>query len=309
MKIIFFGSDDFALAHLEALAGSKHEILACVTQPDRAKGRGMKVQESPIKLFAKKNKTTVYQPEKILDQDFMNALKETNSDLFVVIAYGKILPDSLLDMPRICSLNVHASLLPKYRGAAPINWAIINGEKETGLSIIKMSAQLDAGDIVDTLKIPIGNRETAVSLREKMMNKGPDFLLKALENIDDKLTKAEKQSDEGSSYASKLDRHLGQIEWDKSAILIDQLVRGLQPWPGAFTQFKDKKLKILEADFSEDDSCEPSGSVISVDKSGIYVKTGAGILQIKKVHLQDAKPMDANSFVLGHHIAEGFSFR
>ena len=316
MNIIFFGSDDFAAAHLKVLINSDHDVMACVTQPDRPKGRGMNVAVSPIKECAQRHSIPVLQPSSLQESSFIRKLKDLPCDLFVVIAYGKFLPKEMIDIPRFGAINVHASLLPKYRGAAPINWAIINGEKETGLSIIKINEQMDAGDILDQLKINISQEETAVTLRAKMINEGPGFLLKTIDNLES-CTPIEQDSTL-VTLAPKLTKDLGHIQWTKQACEIGNLIRGVLPWPGAYTFYKGKSLKILEAQGGarhavplreEDFSKAEPGTVSAVDKGGITMVTGSGELLIKKVHLQDSKPMDAHSFVVGHRIETGYKFK
>jgi len=252
MKIIFFGSDDFANAHLESLIASDHIISACVTQPDRPKGRGMKVVQSPIKTCAVKNNIEVLQPNDIKTSSFEEQLKNFNTDLFVVIAYGRILSLSILDIPGMGAINVHASLLPKYRGAAPINWAIINGEKETGLTIIKINPQMDAGDILSQANFKIGSEDTSISIRAKMLKEGPSLLLSTVKTLRKGEIKARKQDERKVTLAPKLTKEMGLIQWDKPAGDIHNLTRGLLPWPSAYTYFKGKMLKVLSTEVVKD---------------------------------------------------------
>lgn len=308
MKIIFFGSDDFALVHLEALS-KEHEILACVTQPDKPKGRGMHLSQSPIKEWAIKHNVPVLQPERIKDEALQAQLKKYNSELFIVIAYGKILPPELLKIPTICAINVHGSLLPKYRGAAPINWAIINGESETGLTIMKMSPTLDAGDSIVQEKIKIEDKDSAATVRAKMMAAGPQVLLKTLRLLKDNKYTLIPQNDKDVTYASKLTKEMGEIDWNKPAKDIHNLVRGLHPKPGAYTFFKGKLLKILEsAVMMQRVSSQKPGTVVEISDQGFVVAAGENALLIKQVHLEAAKPMDALSFLRGHKIEVGFKF-
>src|SRR3989338_6768217 len=208
MKIVFFGSDDFALAHLKALYASKHQVFACIIQPDRPKGRGMKTVALPIKEFALEKRIKVFQPVDYKDKTIVDELKKINADVFVVIAYGVILPQDVLDIPKMGSINVHASLLPKYRGAAPVNWVILNGEKETGVSIIKMNAKMDAGDIVAQEKLKIFDNESAFELRQRLMNLGVSLLVKTLEGG---INQAKSQDAKQVTFAPKLSKELGQI--------------------------------------------------------------------------------------------------
>ncbi len=309
MKIIFFGSDDFAKAHLEYLFKSEHEIVACVTQPDKPKGRGLAVVSSPIKEWAAQHKIPVLQPEQIKNNDLIVKLRAFNPDLFVVIAYGKILPPELLQIPYVCAMNVHGSLLPKLRGAAPINWAIINGEKETGLSIIKMSPLMDSGDIFAQTKIKIEEVDTAVTLRAKMVALGPELLLKTINSLENNNYTLTVQDSRAVTLASKLTKELGRIDWNKKAIEIHNLVRGLLPWPCAHTLFKGKLLKIISTEvIMQDVSTRKPGVIVDINQKGLLVATAQNCLLIKEVHLESSKPMGAKIFLLGHRIDVGFKF-
>jgi len=310
MKIIFFGSDDFAAAHLKSLIGSSHKVVACVTQPDRPKGRGMKVVVSPVKECARNNNIPVLQPTSLKEDAFIEDLKDFQSDAFVVIAYGQFLPSKVLDIPSFGAINVHPSLLPKYRGAAPINWVIINGEEETGISIIKINEEMDAGDILAETRIKIKRKETAVTLRARMVEVGPLLLQQTLDILAGGTCVSAVQDHQQATLAPKLTKELGAIQWAKKAGEIDHLIRGLLPWPSAYTFYKGKLLKILEAQIVEGDfSQHESGTVSEVGKEGITVATGCNGLLVRKVHLQDSKPMDAHSFVVGHEVEVGFQFK
>jgi len=307
MKIVFFGSDDFALKSLEALVSSEHEVFACITQPDRAKGRGLKVVCSPIKDYALKNHIPVIQPTNIHDEIFVDQLKSFESDLFVIIAYGRILTPQILDIPKVFCINLHSSFLPKYRGAAPINWAIINGEEVTGNSIIKVNENMDAGEIISQEGIPIEDDDTAVTLRSKMAEKGSKLLLKTLQSIQANDFTLSKQDLSAVTYAPKLTKEVGVIKWTDKAKNIQNLIRGVVPWPSAFTYYNSKILKILEADVVDlEIGIESPGDIIEITKEGFTVVTGKGALLIKKVHLESSKMMDASSFVAGHKIEVGF---
>ncbi len=311
MKIIFFGSDDFALRHLEALIDSSHEVLAVVTQPDTHKNRGMKLIVSPIKECARAHAIDVLQPTDLKEVSFIEACHKYEADLFIVIAYGRFLPQVVLDIPKICALNVHGSLLPKYRGAAPINWAIINGEKETGVSIIKLNVRMDAGDILSHVPMLITDEDTSITLRQRMMEEGAVLLLGTLDLLmqDPDHQSSEAQVEGDVTFAPKLSKECGLIDWNKSAVEIFNKIRGLLPWPGAYTMYEGKRLKFLESLVLADDctSVRP-GSIISADKMGLVVATADVGLLIKKVHLENSKPMDAHSFLIGHPIKIGFQF-
>ena len=307
MKIIFFGSDDFAQHHLEQLLGSSYQVAVIITQPDKPKGRSLRVEPSPIKVCAQKNNIPVMQPQKIKDEAFIDELKRIGADFFIVIAYGKILPQGLLDLPKKAAVNVHASLLPKYRGAAPINWAIINGEKETGVSIIKMSAELDAGDILSQSKMKISDDDTALTLREKMKNEGAELLLQTIKTFEKIVPAA--QNPKEVSFAPKLTKELGKIDWRKEAQTIHNLVRGLQPWPSAYTVYQNKLLKILSSEVVDGSWPDKRpGEVVEILQKGFIIKTKQQGLLIKDVHLEASKPMDANSFIRGHRLDAGFVF-
>ena len=309
MKIVFFGSDDFAEEHLQSLFDSPDDVVACVTQPDRPKGRGMAVMGSPVKASAQKQGVPVLQPSSLKQDHFINGLKRLQSDIFVVIAYGRFFPREVLDIPPLGAINVHASLLPKYRGAAPIHWAIINGEKATGLSIIQINDQIDAGDILAASPVKIDENETAVTLRAKMKKEGPRLLAKTLKALAQGECRATAQDHKQATFAPKLTKAVGNIQWKKRAEEIFNLVRGLLPWPGAYTHYKGRLLKILEAQRVEgDEGDHQPGTVVSVHKAGITVATGSKKLLITKVHLQDAKPIDAYSFVVGHQLEAGYKF-
>lgn len=311
MKIIFFGSDDFALAHLEALLDSAHKVVACVTQPDKPKGRGMKMIVSPVKEGALGNNIPVLQPVTFKDRAVVKQLKGFESDLCVVIAYGKFLPKDVLAIPSKGAVNVHGSLLPKYRGAAPINWAIIKGEEETGISITQINEVMDGGDVLAQEEIAITEEDTALTLRAKMMRAGPSLLLRTIDSIDrgPACRAPTIQNEDLATFAPKLTKEMGHIRWDKGAEEIHNLVRGLQPWPGAYTFYKGKLLKILATAVSGEDSpAGQAGQILKIDQSGLTVATATKNLLIKKVHLQASKPMEAHAFVIGHHIDVGFTF-
>lgn len=308
MKILFFGSDDFAAAHLRILLEHKSKVRACVTQPDKPKGRGMKAFVSPIKALAQEHGIPVLQPVDIKDTAFAYDLKNYKCDVFIVIAYGKILPQALLDIPSKGAVNVHASLLPLYRGAAPINWAVINGETETGVTVMKLNAQMDAGSILAQLKIAITPEDNAQLLRKRMMDLSPQFLLEALERFEKGELKEITQSS-GVTFAPKLTKELGRISWRDPAVKIHDLVRGLIPWPAAFTHVKGKTLKVLEtAPLLDDNKRAKPGEIVVLGKEGITVKTGQGLLLVKKVHLESAKPTSAHNFAIGFRLKAGDKF-
>lgn len=309
MNIIFFGSDDFAAIHLEALFESKHKVSACVTQPDKARGRGMQVSASPIKEAALRKGIPVLQPADLNEKTFLKGLKAFDADLFVVIAYGRFLPAEVLAVPRKFPINVHSSLLPEYRGAAPINWAVINGERETGISIMRVTAKMDAGDIIAQRKMRILETDTAASVRARMMETGPQFLLKTVDSIEKGTYTFTVQDDQKATTAPKLTKESGHIPWDKPARDIHNLARGLLPWPAAYTYYQGKLLKILETEVVPGSFLSyPPGEVVSVDKKGFTVATADQGLLVKAVHLEASRPMSAYQFMMGHRLGVGFRF-
>lgn len=302
MKIVFFGSDDFAATHLKFLLDAKHQVVACVTQPDTRQGRGMNIVMSPIKTMADVHGLLCLQPATLKDPLIVEQLKSLGADIFVVVAYGKLLPQEVLDIPRIFCINVHGSLLPKYRGAAPINWAILNGDKKTGVTIQKMALALDAGDIISQEHMSITDDTNAQVLRNDMAEVGAKLLVQTLNDITANKHSLTPQVESQSSYASKLTKSMGKIDWSNDACFIFNQVRGLQPWPGAYTSFNGKTLKILKAVILEDLTSGRPGEVLQIDKNGFTVACGKGALLIKQVHLEASKIMSAVSFVAGHHL-------
>jgi methionyl-tRNA formyltransferase len=307
MKIIFFGSDDFAQQHLESLIDAGYDVAACVTQPDRAKNRGMKIVFSPIKECAVVNDIAVLQPTDLSDSEFLAELRGMGADLFVVIAYGRFLPEDVLSIPHQGSINVHGSYLPQYRGAAPINWAIINGDKETGVSIIKLNVGMDAGDIVAQRKMKIKDDDTSISLRQRMIEEGKQLLLDTILTMGKEL-KGRSQDLQKVTFAPKLTKEMGKIDWNKPASDIRSLIRGLLPWPTAYTVYRERMLKILDADIWRGTTKASCGEVVAILKEGIVVGTGEGQLLLKTVHLESSKKMSAYGFVVGHNIQIGDKF-
>lgn len=308
MKIVFFGTAEFGVNSLESLIKAGHRIQAVVTQPDRKKGRGQKLQPSPIKLLAGQYGLPVYQP--IKPADIIPDLKKPNPDLFVVVSYGCILPKQILEIPGLGCINLHPSLLPKYRGAAPINWALISGEERTGLTIIRMDEKMDSGEIILQQAVEISPDDNAVSLSEKLSLKGAKILLKAVKLIEEGKAKFLSQDKAEATYAPKLKKEDGLIDWGKSASVVHKQVRGTIPWPGTYTHIKGKTLKIWKtrvcSEPKESSAQTKPGRIIGVDKEkGILVKTGEGILCLKELQLEGKKRMDFTRFLLGHPLTPG----
>lgn len=309
MRITFFGSDDFAAAHLMALTDSPHQILACLTQPDKARGRGWKIHASPVKECAVERKIPVLEPVDLKETELLARLRGLGSDLFVVIAYGRFLPRDVLTIPRFFTVNVHGSLLPKYRGAAPINWAVIRGEHETGVSIMTVVPKMDAGDIIAQERMAIVDTDTAQTLRARMTAAGPAFLLKTIDAIEKRNYTLTPQDEREVTLAPKMTKELGHIAWRTRAREIHNLVRGLVPWPTAYTFYQGKILKILESSVVQGDfSSFTPGEVVEIGREGFVVAAGEDGLLVRQVHLEASKKMDAYSFTVGHKMETGFKF-
>ena len=310
MKLVFFGTSEFAITSLKALISSRHEILALVTQPDRKKGRSLKLSPPATKVVALTHDIPVYQPQDASSLESVEYLKKLGADLFVVISFGQILKKEVLSVPRLYSVNLHGSLLPKYRGAAPTNWAVINGEKASGVTIIKMNERMDEGDIIAKRQIKIELVDTNITLSEKLSDAGASLLIETLELIEKGKVVFIKQDDSAATYAPKLKKEDGLINWSEPALKIHNRVRGLLPWPGAYTYYDGKILKLLQTKLPDKAAVEKAspGEVLDIGKEGIAVRTGSGDLMIEYLQLEGKKDMDAASFVRGHHIAPDYRF-
>ena len=301
MKIAFFGSSSFAVPILEELAGSEEVVLA-VTQPDRQKGRSLKIAATPVKSKAGQLGIKIFQSANINSKESIEYLKRFNADLFVVVSFGQILSKAVLGLPKLYCLNVHASLLPKYRGAAPINWAIANGEKETGVTIMRMNEKMDEGDIILREILPLGAEDDAVTLSQKLSRKGAGLLLDTVRLIRNNEAEFTAQDHNKATYAPKLEKEDGLIDWSRKADEIYNRIRAFRPWPGCFTHLDKKILKIWKAgpvDVSVS-SKSKAGEILEADKNGILVKTGKGVLKIDELQLEGSRRMNAGEFIAGH---------
>lgn len=305
MRIIYMGTPEFAVPVLESLVQSKHEVIAVITQPDKQKGRGKAVSFPPVKEKALEYGIPVYQPVKVKEPAFMDFLETLQADCIVVTAFGQILPKRILDMPKYGCLNVHASLLPAYRGAAPMQWCIIDGQKETGITIMQMDVGLDTGDMLSKVVVPIEEKETGESLHDKMAVLGGPLLLETLEQAEAGTLNPEKQDDTKSCYAKMLTKELGLIDWKKSAVELERLIRGLNSWPSAYTSFRGKTLKVWEAEVMEQNSNSAVGQVVDISGGDIFVQTGNGILKLVEVQLEGKKRMKADAFLNGYRLEVG----
>lgn len=308
MKIVFMGTPDFAAGALEALIKAGHEITAVVTQPDKPKGRSKELQFPPVKECALKYNIPVMQPKRIKTPEAIEELKQYEADVFVVAAFGQILSQEILDMPRYGSLNIHASLLPKYRGASPIQSVILEGEKETGITIMQMDAGIDTGDILYTLSVGIEPKDTFETLHDKLMLLGGEAIVEALELLEEGALVAQKQDHSASSHVKMITKEMGNIDFSKTAADVDRLVRGLNPWPSAYTFYKGKQMKIWDVDIQEESVSETPGTVTEVTKHEIRVACGQGTIAIKELQLEGKKRMSTHDFLLGVKVQPGETF-
>ena len=311
MKIVFMGTPDFAEKSLEAVYNAGHEILAVVTNPDRPKGRGMKMVASPVKEFAVSKNLKIYQPEKVRKNvEFIEEIKKLEPDVICVVAYGKILPKEILEIPKLGCINVHGSLLPKYRGAAPIQWAVINGEKVTGVTTMYMDVGMDTGDMILKEETEIAPDETTGELWDRLAKIGAGLLVKTLEQIENKTAPRIPQG-EDFTMAPMLDKKMSKIDWEnKTAQEIKNLVRGLNPIMGTYSYLNRKKIKIWKVDVVEADNVDVrNGTVLKADsKDGLYIKAKDGVIKVLEIQGENAKRMNIQDFLRGNQIEVGSIF-
>ena len=307
MRIVFMGTPDFAVGSLQALCESgKHEILAVVTQPDRPKGRGNKLLQTPVKEYALEQGLTVYQPQKVKTPEFVELLHELQPELIVVAAFGQFLSKEILELPKYGCINVHASLLPKYRGAAPIQYAIIKGEKESGVTIMQMDIGMDTGAMLDKVVVPIEENTTMGELHDALREQGAALLLQVIDKIAAGTAVAEPQDNEQATYATLLDRSMEHIDWSKTAQEVHNLIRGFNPAPSTFTKLPNgKSLKIWGSKMTDKNSAAAAGTVIETGKHIFFVACGEGVLEITEVQPESKKRMPAQVFLNGRGVQEG----
>lgn len=307
MRIVFMGTPDFAVGSLQALCESgKHEILAVVTQPDRPKGRGNKLLQTPVKEYALAQGLTVYQPQKVKTPEFVELLHELQPELIVVAAFGQFLSKEILELPKYGCINVHASLLPKYRGAAPIQYAIIKGEKESGVTIMQMDIGMDTGAMLDKVVVPIEENTTMGELHDALREQGATLLLEVIDKIAAGTAVAEPQDNEQATYATLLDRSMEHIDWSKTAQEVHNLIRGFNPAPSTFTKLPNgKSLKIWGSKMTDKSSAAAAGTVIETGKHSFFVACGEGVLEITEVQPESKKRMPAQVFLNGRGVQEG----
>ena len=307
MRIVFMGTPDFAVGSLQALCESgKHEILAVVTQPDRPKGRGNKLLQTPVKEYALEQGLTVYQPQKVKTPEFVELLHELQPELIVVAAFGQFLSKEILELPKYGCINVHASLLPKYRGATPIQYATIKGEKESGVTIMQMDIGMDTGAMLDKVVVPIAENTTMGELHDALREQGAALLLQVIDKIATGTAVAEPQDDAQATYATLLDRSMEHIDWSKTAQEVHNLIRGFNPAPSTFTKLPNGKgLKIWGSKMTDKNSAAAAGTVIETGKHSFFVACGEGVLEITEVQPESKKRMPAQVFLNGRGVQEG----
>jgi methionyl-tRNA formyltransferase len=309
MKLIFMGTPDFAVATLSEIIDAGHEVVLVVSQPDKAVGRSKALKYTPVKECAIEHGIPVYQPEKIRDRESIDYLSKYEADAIVVVAFGQIIPKAILDMPRYCCVNVHASLLPRYRGAAPIQWAVLNGDKVTGVTTQRMDEGLDTGDIIMEEEVELREDETSGSLFDRLAVVGAKLCVRTLTAIEDGTAVYTKQDNSQATHTSKIHKEMGSVNWTDSARHIDCLVRGLNPWPGTYTRIDDKTLKIWTAHVISNDVLGTPGEIVIADKNLIGVQAKDGIIGITELQLEGKKRMSVESFMNGYTIQKGTFLR
>lgn len=297
LRIVFAGTPDFAARHLAALLSSEHEVIAVYTQPDRPAGRGKKLTASPVKNIALENSIPVYQPENFKSDEAKQELADLNADIMVVVAYGLLLPQVVLDTPRLGCINVHGSILPRWRGAAPIQRSIWAGDKETGVTIMQMDIGLDTGDMLSIATLPIEAADTSASMYEKLAGLGPDALVECLADIASGKAVAEKQDDELANYAKKLSKEEARINWSDDAAHIERCVRAFNPWPMSHFEAAENSIKVWQSRVAEQTSDKPAGTILQADKTGIYVATGQGVLVLEQLQVPGKKAMSVQDIL------------
>lgn len=304
MKVIFMGTPDFAVGALEAIIKAGHEVTAVVTQPDKPKGRSGKLSFSPVKECAQKYGIPVLQPVRIKKPEAVEELSEYEAEVFVVAAFGQILSREILDMPKYGCLNIHASLLPKYRGSSPIQWAVINGEEKSGVTIQQMNEGIDTGDILYQKEIVLDKKETGESLFDRLAVLGAETIVETLALLEEGKLTPVPQKEEDATHTVMLDKAMGLLDWKKEAAELERLIRGLNSWPSAYTYYEGKQLKVWEADVTEELTGDP-GCVIAVEKDKFAVACGSGALWITSLQLEGKKRMYTHDFLLGNAIEQG----
>ena len=309
MKIIFMGTPDIAVPALEAIIEAGHEVVLVVSQPDKPVGRSKELKPTPVKECALAHGIEVYQPQRIRAAESVEYLKQFEVDAIVVEAFGQIVSQEILDMPKYCCVNIHTSLLPKYRGAAPIQPAILNGDMVTGVTTMRMDIGVDTGDIIMQQEVIIREEETTGTLFDRLAKAGAKLVVKTLAALEDGTATFTKQDENLVSHTSKISKEMGSIDWSKDAVEIERLIRGMNPWPSAYTKLDDKNLKIWKGKVLAEQCDAAPGTIVKVHKDSLFVQTGNGILAILELQLEGKKRMDTESFLRGYTVKEGTVFR
>ena len=303
------GTPDFAVGTLEEIIRAGHKVVLVVTQPEKPKGRGKAMQYTPVKECALAHGIEVFQPVKVKEPENIEVLRKYEPDIIIVAAFGQIVPKSILDMPKYGCVNVHASLLPKYRGAAPIQWAVINGDEVTGVTIMRMNEGIDTGDMIAKKTVRLAEDETGGSLFDKLAQVGAQLCVETMEMIEAGKVEYIPQNNEEATHTSMIRKELGLIDWNRPAVEIERLIRGLNPWPSAYTQLSGKTFKIWKAKVVSDENTYEPGCICRIDKEGMYVQTGEGILLLTEVQMEGKKRMEASAFLRGYQVEEGSFFK
>ena len=309
MRVVFMGTPDIAVPALEEIIAAGHEVILVVSQPDKAVGRSKALKYTPVKECALSHGIEVFQPQRIRAAESVEYLKKYEADVFVVEAFGQIVSQEILDMPKYCCVNIHTSLLPKYRGAAPIQPAILNGDVITGVTTMRMDAGVDTGDIIMQQEVIIRENETTGSLFERLAVAGAKLVVKTLAALEDGTATFTKQEEALVTHTAKITKEMGSIDWSKNAEEIERLIRGMDPWPSAYTKLDDKNLKIWRGAVLSENTDAAPGTIVKVSKETIEVQTGDGILAILELQLEGKKRMDTESFLRGYAVNEGSSFK
>lgn len=309
MRVVFMGTPDFAVGTLEAIIEAGHEVALVVTQPDKPKGRGNVMQCSPVKECALAHNLPVFQPKKIRESENVEYVRGFNPNIIIVVAFGQILSKDILDMPKYGCVNVHASLLPKYRGSAPIQWAVINGDEVTGVTTMKLDEGVDTGDMIAKRQVRLAEDETGGSLFDKLAVVGAELCVETMKMIEDGTAEYTPQNSEESTHVGKISKELGSIDWTRSAVEIERLIRGLNPWPSAYTNLNGKSFKIWKAAVIPGENEYEPGCIYKVTKDAMCVQTGDGVLSLLEVQLEGKKRMEVDAFLRGNQVEEGTFFR
>lgn len=305
MRVIFMGTPDFAVGTLEEIKKAGHDVVLVVSQPDKRKGRGKALQATPVKECALEHGMEVYQPVRVREPESIAYIKQYQPDIIVVAAFGQIIPREILELPKYGCINVHASLLPKYRGAAPIQWAVLNGDEVSGVTIMQMNEGLDTGDILAQKEVVLAKDETGGSLFDRLAEVGAKLCVETMEALENGTVKPVRQEEEKATHVGKISKEMGSIDWSKSAKEIECLIRGLNPWPSAYTRLGDKTLKIWNAILVSEEQKAEAGCIVNITKEAIEVQTGSGILALLEVQLEGKKRMETGAFLRGYEVEVG----